>query len=141
MIDGPNMYLYVHNNPVNWIDPSGLFATIPIIGDAYRCVRRISDEALRIPPDLRDPYGRLLHCIVSCRIVRECPGGWLTAWIVGDWIHDPWLTRRGPDARCDRKANCVGRNVARDRSRSCEEACRDAFDRGEIPRGRDCQQC
>jgi len=54
--------------------------------------------------------------------VRECPGGWLTAYVagwaqeIGDWAED---------SLCDLRANAVGRGKAYS-NKSCEEACVEA---------------
>jgi hypothetical protein len=128
---------------VNSIDPTGV---VRIVGSwpsesPRSCAQRIFDEVAKIPGDIADPSARKLHCTASCRISRECPGGQFTAWIAGDWFQDPWWQspKSGSDP-CDRKANQAGRNASKDRSKSCGQACQDAFNKGDIPANNNCCQ-
>lgn len=139
--DGPNMYAFVRNNPNSWIDPDGRAlwglpfpppAPPPTEG-VQDCASRIADEVGRQSPfGTRDPSSRWNHCVASCRISRECPGGRFTAWIAGDWYQDPWW--RTPDQNSDpgdRAANQVGRDACK-KKKSCEESCNDAFNNGSL---------
>jgi RHS repeat-associated protein len=48
MIDGPNMYLYVHNNPVNYTDPTGMITEEEImeIEDKIKRGEKLTEEEL-----------------------------------------------------------------------------------------------
>jgi len=80
MVDGPNMYVYVGNNPVNKVDPSGTFpwvalAAAAIIVAVGWCTYNIWNYAktVRLPSgvSIEDKYR---HCYASCRTNRECFG-------------------------------------------------------------------
>jgi hypothetical protein len=89
---------------------------------------------------MRGHNDKLTHCIVSCRIARECaPGlfGWFAAWVAGDVVQDPFWRRKGAQAEegvFDRRANKVGRSF-RTRKESCQSLCIQAQQAGrfELP--------
>jgi RHS repeat-associated protein len=81
-VDGPNLYAFVANDPVNSYDPDGMF-----IITAW-CMSKIANEVNR-NYDGDPPYDKFKHCLVSCRAVRECglyginplTPGWV--WLLG----------------------------------------------------------
>ncbi|NLH74204.1 MAG: RHS repeat-associated core domain-containing protein, partial [Verrucomicrobia bacterium] len=118
----------------------------------YACVRGISSEVHTnycgsggtIAPKQSplDTSCRVAHCIVNCRIKRECLGGGLTAYAASwykehvepfrsnvglvvfgieiPWYEDQWNPADSPG---DYAANKLGRDLACWRKQSCEEAC------------------
>ena len=84
---GANFYAYVANSPQNLVDPWGLQYPIPV-DTAGGCARRIY---AKVRDNYCGPTGtpgaanpddrscRRAHCIASCLIARECPGGGFTA--------------------------------------------------------------
>ena len=137
---GVNLYGFVGNRPVTTVDKEGLtgwgppFFPGPPPEGASDCADRISREVARQSPfGTRDPSSRWNHCVASCRISRECPGGRFTAWIAGDWYQDPWwqYPSQGSDPG-DRAANRVGRDASKCKKKSCEESCNEAFNSGRL---------
>jgi len=129
-----NLYRFCRNTPIQAVDTDGRHpVSYPIvigeryIKDAWDCGWRIMDEEKKRPPNGKtDTWA---HCVASCRISRECPGGRFSAWIGGDWINDPWWRneKHGSDPR-DRKANKIGRDLSRsgcDCVKACDEAWKD----------------
>lgn len=138
--DGPNLYAFVRNRAVNFIDIDGLslwgppFIPKPRQEDVETCGRRIADEVDKKGKPKDDVTSSYLHCVVSCRVSRECgPLGKLAVWIAGDWLNDPiskdHLNRDGP---YDRHANQVGRDFSCKIKKSCEELCGDAYRNGDL---------
>ncbi|MEM9276753.1 MAG: hypothetical protein AAGA80_28015 [Cyanobacteria bacterium P01_F01_bin.143] len=104
------------------------------------CAQRIANEVqskhLKANPFGKlDPSRRWDHCLVSCRISRECKGGIITAIIAGDWFQDPWWQdpRTTLSDPWDRIANKVGRKLSSSSDSCCEQACTKEFNDGGIP--------
>ncbi|NOS70448.1 MAG: RHS repeat-associated core domain-containing protein [Verrucomicrobia bacterium] len=121
--DGPNLFAYVRNRSMNFIDIDGRQGwgapffppPKPPSEGASDCASRIAHEVGRqVPFGARDPSSRWNHCVASCRISRECSGGRFTAWIAGDWYQDPWwLSEKYSNSDPgDRAANQVGRDAS-----------------------------
>jgi len=143
-------YLFSNNNPVssvgtqvNFVSVASITIIDPIVvipdpriydqnyETPIECAKRISDEVFSLKEPIEgDRWSLWKHCVTSCRIVRECPGGWLTAIIAGwwqeisDWAKDSW---------CDLRANAIGRGLANS-NKSCEEACKEAWEKGDLPK-------
>jgi hypothetical protein len=150
---GVNLYTFNFNNPLNRIDPNGKESWIPfptdpsanpftppyedgIFAEAMSCAENIADELRGTSPfGEADPSARWEHCVASCRISRECPGGRLLAWIAGDWAQDPWFLNPPPATTSDpgdRAANLVGRRASCTKNKTCEEQCTKAFNEGKL---------
>ena len=82
-----------------------------------------------------DPSARIAHCVASCLIARECSGGALTAWAVGEVkeLKDEYryLVNGRGDGRDpgDLAANAIGRTCGK-KKKSCKSQCEDAFNNG-----------
>jgi RHS repeat-associated protein len=145
---GPNLYRFVGNDPATHSDTDGreIFPPPDVhLREPISCARDIEmnvwdkygwrkDQAGGwVPtPDHHpgDDHFHFGHCVASCRITRECPGGRLTAAAAG-YLKEIWDQIRhcwgdGPGAECgDLDANREGRARARKcPGKSCEEACR-----------------
>jgi len=137
-------YLFRHNNPVSNPVYSLPVYTLPIsdittsdnpkephFESPKKCAERIADEVKTYGPQVEgDKNSLTLHCVASCRIVRECFGGLLTAFIAG-LLHELSFWRE--DSWCDLRANAIGMSKAYS-NKSCEEACLDAWEKGDLPR-------
>ena len=138
--DGPNLYAFVGNRALNFIDIDGrsgwgppFFPPLPPEG-GIACGNRIKNEVwaeygISKPKwDPTDGSAREAHCIAHCRITRECPGGAATSWLGGfgkeilDEIKQWGGNGDGYDPG-DMGANAKGRQCAK-KNRSCEEQCK-----------------
>ncbi len=95
--DSLNLYTYVSNNPLNWIDPFGLCKEKKISGlraylqEVFTWPGNIGDEAERIEgeeyPDYIDPFtGDYRHFLAGGMSVRICGpvGGAIGIWLYGE---------------------------------------------------------
>lgn len=135
--DGPNIFLFVRNRAMNFIDVDGRALWGPPFFPPRRppsespadCAERIAGQLGRVSPfGKRDPSSRWNHCVANCRITRECPGGVLTASIASLW-HELNGAEFDPG---DMAANRVGRRLAGCKQLGCEELCNAAFANGEL---------
>jgi hypothetical protein len=123
---GPNLYGFVLNSPINYRDPLGL-DPVTSMCELKRCAEKIAHEvgsdycganAPKQDHDL-DPDCRVAHCIATCRMARECPGGGATAIAAGWWRE---MTNWHEDSPGDLFANREGFRISRG-IESCEKAC------------------
>lgn len=115
MESGKNLYVYGLNSPINSIDPLGLTVLPPgqiLTYECRECARRIADEMWQKFP--RDNFMR--HCVASCMVCKQCPGGCRCAWIAG-W----WNEFTGVFDWADVRANSEGRGCSD--SDNCEQCC------------------
>jgi hypothetical protein len=135
--DGPNLYVFVRSNPVTRIDRDGKESWGPPFfpppqppsEGVVQCAERIARELGLVSPfGTSDPSSRWNHCVASCRISRECPGGKATAFLAGWWheVNGPFYDTD------DMAANLVGRNLAGCKKETCEELCNEAFQSGKL---------
>ena len=150
-----NFYAYVKNNPVRWTDAYGLQVFPPGYWDlviTHGIVQQIRQEVRQWPNPHADTdtSNRIRHCIVSCRVSREAPGGTATAYVAGDLFQDPVFVPAGIGVHMpqnwnihsdpgDRRANAIGRCAATSEpNKSCEDACLghypEMYQPGEDPR-------
>lgn len=110
LAEGPNVFVFCKNSPSRFVDSDGRSAlgfpypdVGPTVAGAKICAERIRKEvAPYCGGDLQapdDPSCREAHCIASCRIARECPGGvaaaeaagfWREFTMGGGWSKDSW---------------------------------------------------
>jgi RHS repeat-associated protein len=130
-VDGLNLYEYVRNNPVNFLDPLGLlgyspFPGCPPIPMQPSCMGVAQEEYDR---EALNPDDFMRHCLVSCRIAERVDR--VCAWAAGWWNEiRPGRSGRA-DMREDTRNNKIGRDCARDSNpcgkkkyKSCEECCK-----------------
>lgn len=75
--DGPNLYGFVHNDPVSLVDadgraiPAAVVAAVAVIAAVEACALPQHKAAFNRYPDSGDKFK---HCWVSCRISKSCGG-------------------------------------------------------------------
>jgi RHS repeat-associated protein len=128
-IAGTNVYVYVKNDPVNYVDPFGLLGYSPWPGHpplsfppSPSCRAMAEEEFAR--ESIPDSYMR--HCTVSCRLTQRA--GRMCAWAAGWWNE----LRPGRSGRSRMREglrdNQTGRGCASDSGcseeyESCTECC------------------
>ena len=121
--DGPNRFVYVQNEPISSIDPTGLIK----VGIRKKCAERVRDVLV---PSLQragaagnDKY---VHCVLSCYIAGTCGRDTAAAAGIYKEFEDWWFNSGTPDWY-DWIADVRGIECAvesKRRRRSCEELCR-----------------
>jgi len=118
MVDGPNLFAYVSDNPVNATDPMGASAVAGIIWivECARQARALADYYIK-------KYGNgngagnvinyLRHCIAQCHLTQSM--GSACAQLAG-WYHehDPNAEGDAEDTEADTHNNKIGRQCGKE---------------------------
>ncbi len=129
-VAGINFYPYVHNDPVSYIDPSGLQHYRPIppkpkpldpSGDVMDLAKDMEHRhfpADQDHPENNDPYGGgYRHCVSACLLKRRWgPIGDLLVWTWDTLEEDPNDQNSRDDMAAEKKGKCRGKD-------SCENEC------------------
>ena len=131
-----NLFRYVQNDPVNFVDPLGLMGSgnsknpKDIVSDAYRDSIEEFPESLVNGP--RDAYR---HCLASCNMTVL--HGETTAALyglanekAGDWFHN----QPKEDRKMDDFNNAAGCGFGKSAKNpaDCAEKCKEAVDNGDL---------
>jgi RHS repeat-associated protein len=140
--DGPNLYSFVRNLPMNRVDPLGHVSWgWPVVSPPgfpsslppFGCRKDpecsdIMDTAERLEEQYnRDRgWGGFRHCYAACAL-RKCFGA------IGGLLRDIWDWRNEdpsvPESAADMRAEDVGEDIGR-QGTSCEDGCAAAFPTG-----------
>jgi RHS repeat-associated protein len=131
-----NPYVYARNNPLRWVDPSGLFCQVlPCAqGENRECISRAGAKACRqaldcgiiatalsrrtgLPGAHNGPQDAVRHCILSCCMAAT--SGPKSAKIIGD-LHEECGGNPGNEICMDLQNNSVGRKIGADIKRGTD---------------------
>jgi hypothetical protein len=122
-----NTYVYARNNPLRWVDPSGLIC-IPVPcarGEELECLSRaglgacrqgadcrkiaeLFSQRTRLPGPQNGPQDAVRHCLWTCCMAAT--SGPTAAKIIGD-LHEECALNFGPATCMDLKNNSVGTTI------------------------------
>ena len=118
MVDGPNVFAYVRQNPIDSLDPLGL----SVLGGLYIGIRVGScvGRAIGRADVATGNTGAIRHCVMSCEM-KKCLGAF------GGWLADYFMTIiemivPSDDWDADIAAGMEGRLC--DPDGNCEDQCR-----------------
>lgn len=136
----PNLYAYVSNSPVNWVDPLGLQRG-DLGAGAANAGQRLLDDLLKLQSCAEKVAGefnflsqagapRYAHCMASCTVMKRC-GGSANSALAGygkEVLDLASCLKSGSPRGCssamqpsDFADNALGRNCPA--NKSCEEQC------------------
>ena len=114
-----NNYAYSLNNPLNRFDPFGLQATDKNCEDCYLCGTRLFSYYSSIYSKIKF----MRHCVSSCEISKQCPGGTMCASSLG-LLYEGRGAIVGGGSRSDLELNRIGRECST--SGDCVTCCKNA---------------
>jgi uncharacterized protein RhaS with RHS repeats len=149
---GLHLYGFIHNSPLNNVDPDGRFviqlqklliaaAVVGVCVDAAACIIRVYRELWKALDEVetktnRNPRPRgtqedaLKHCVATCNLGKS--PRWCITPSIALWVANQHESNVDPDSQMDVRNNQAGIEVGRGKPNDCFIACQQALTDGSL---------